>query len=261
MQHNLPVKDIKSHKIGPVEDALKYAVPCRCKLWTRPAHRAKPAPALDILPQKDLPYLSSLAFFSSSLSRVLISEHSQYFFSRNCFFHKRTQSSQPFYWFILISMRLKLLDLKFAWCVPTLPDAPSFCRQREIQKSSHSWPLLQARSAPSQKALENPNPPFSSNITNLESLNKHSLLEKKKISFLVAVSRRRLFQLNDLQIKSMKTRMHLWTSFPSSLNVLIIFSHSIPVIFATRAITFPVHFLNVGGGAVQWSQSICFWFS
>lgn len=172
--------------------------------------------ALDLLPLKDTglpicPSPSSFTPFSPSFPHVLMSDRPQLFFSSNYFLRREDKALTS----SLTSLCQSEIPGTETWhdASASLRNAPTPAdkgRPEARRLLAHSSKLPLSRST--GKFIY----PSSSSTANLESQNKHPLLEKEKNAFLAAVGRRQgLFQLNDLQIKSIETRVHLLTLFPT----------------------------------------------
>lgn len=173
-------------------------------------------PTLDLLTPKGCwaSHLPSFTSFSPFFAQVLRSGSPQIFFSGHYFFRKKDKA--------LTSSLTSLSQPETPEAeAPRMPLPP--CHMHPLPEDKgrpevHLWAHLPRTSASSLEALQNPephSPPVLQTRSPRISILSIREEKKKKNAFLVAVSRRQeLFQLNDLQIKSIKPRMHLLNLFP-----------------------------------------------
>lgn len=180
-------------------------------------------------------------------------------FSLIIFFCKRERECNALSPSLIVSLKFPGIEtvLKF------LPPSHMHCPAAKDIGRSEVHPLLPHSSKEHRSSSGSTEKFRPTNNANLESLNKHPLLEKKK-NCIPSGSQQEagVFQLNDLQIKSMKTRMYLLNLFPIVPTCPHNFLPERSCYFCYQSNNLSrAFFLNIGGGAVQWSQSICFWFS
>lgn len=129
------------------------------------------------------------------------------------FFSGANTKLSPLHWLLSVSLKFRRPKRVGYFCLPA--KCTLLLQTEGGQKSLHSQPTSRGNRHPISRNTGKARCPLLLQYCKPGALNKQSSIREETITFLVAVSRRQgLFQLYDLQIKSMKTRMHLLNLFP-----------------------------------------------